>query len=117
MLLYYNGYTVITSNTINYADIQVNIADKITSVHDTINNLVVFCGRYIYIVCKKQKEFTRISMSKFLEDSLNHDRMIKYDRYTQLILQIRYRNFRVVLRITAKGPFRGHEDIIIRTIH
>lgn len=122
MLVYYSGYTTITSNMINYADLQIDTSDMINTIYDAGIYLLIYCGRYIYVVCKMRRDYHRILRANmFGNASSNINSWLsvpgcsstRSDYYIELICKIKSSCRPVTLLTAAKGPFRGFADICV----
>lgn len=143
MLLYYSGYITVTSNMISYADRQFYVTGKIDKIYDVHGYLFVCCGKIVHVLHKECGHYicivapesfsiiAGISIPLIVDLNIFEHGAIKYASSTMIYLKdhairadsgcTRITNnvddrHSVPLRNIAKGVFRGHTDITIKTV-
>lgn len=103
---------------------QVDTTSAASTVYDTANNILIYCGQYIYIVCKRRRDCTRIASNAMSNSTYSNSsswltisdwNSRRHDNHLQLILRIKSNCKPVTLRTASKGLFRGFDDLSIMT--
>ena len=142
MLIYYDDHVVLTEDTLNYGQWSEKLSGPIKRAYDVNNFLLIFCGNYVHVYCKKNRQHDRAFCFKnFIVNSGKHYVRIIDPTNANLVMMIGaiilHRNKHntiintdchimtcnleddldpIVLRTAAKEPFWGHLDIIVRVI-
>lgn len=143
MLLYYSGYITVTDRLISYADKQFHVTGKIDKIYDVHGYLFICCGKIVHVLYKKcgyyicivAPESFSIIAGKFVPliidlDIFEHgatnyansimiylkDCAIRTDHNCMVTADVIDDRYSVPLRVAAKGSFRGHTDITIKTV-